>query len=632
MSNTPSTSSGALWLRLDNSGTLHLFWQEGPNSETWQIYYAWRSISGAWSAPAQVSNAASYGAHFQSAAVTNDGEVAVTWGQWIGGMGSYIFYAHRGTNGAWSAPYQLLSGEGARLLVDPADQLHMVWINGDAILYANCTAAGSWSPAETVIRPNPGYAIRGRDMAVDGLGVIHLAVSSGDDIKYLRHDTSNTWSQEGSIPTPDNSNDVYMALDSNRTVYLMWRSGWNGYYYRAVSFARRVASGAWSGAFEMNPYTTQIIPKLVVDGHDRLRLIWSAESTGGSDVFHTLYVGTPPAGDSWLRQQLTIPTSTVNPGLSFLYKLQQGNADDKNPFSITIRDGASTSTVFSTSAVAADWTHRWISLAPWRGETVTVSANLQNAAANSPTVVYLDEVSIGSTYPDTWVRQFGHPAAIPGQQLIHDITYGNRGGVTASNGYATLQLPPELLFVSADPPPSAATPELRWDVGDLAARSDTKIIHVTLQVAPSAALGTTVLATAGIASGTAKIEQTNNTARTATFIGHMIYLPLIAPSEIVALTCRSAAPPSGSQPALPAQTRHPRPAGSLNPRARSTRRRHTMFGYLPAPCRCQIGDRIDLYRSTFCGLCNPLAGQYGQPARSPRLRQLRLRQLRLRQL
>lgn len=40
-----------------------------------------------------------------------------------------------------------------------------------------------------------------------------------------------------------------------------------------------------------------------------------------------------------------------------------------------------------------------------------------------------------------------------------------------------------------------------------------------------------------------------------------------------------------------------------------------MFGYLPAPCRCQIGNQADLYRSTFCGLCNALAGQYGQPAR-----------------
>ncbi len=100
--------------------------------------------------------------------------------------------------------------------------------------------------------------------------------------------------------------------------------------------------------------------------------------------------------------------------------------------------------------------------------------------------------------------------------------------MTASDTRITLQLPPELLFVSADPPPSATAPELRWDVGGLAAQSETKAIHVTLQVAPSATPGMTVVATASIASGTAEIEQANNTARTATFVGHLIYLALIA--------------------------------------------------------------------------------------------------------
>jgi hypothetical protein len=108
------------------------------------------------------------------------------------------------------------------------------------------------------------------------------------------------------------------------------------------------------------------------------------------------------------------------------------------------------------------------------------------------------------------------------------ITYGNRGGVAASGGYVTLQLLPELLFVSADPPPSATAPELRWDVGDLAAQSATKAIHVTLQVTSSAAPGTTVLDTASIASGTPEIEQANNAAQAATFIGHLVYLPSIA--------------------------------------------------------------------------------------------------------
>jgi hypothetical protein len=40
-----------------------------------------------------------------------------------------------------------------------------------------------------------------------------------------------------------------------------------------------------------------------------------------------------------------------------------------------------------------------------------------------------------------------------------------------------------------------------------------------------------------------------------------------------------------------------------------------MFGYLPVPCHCQIGDQANLYRSVFCGLCNALAAQFGQGAR-----------------
>jgi len=39
-----------------------------------------------------------------------------------------------------------------------------------------------------------------------------------------------------------------------------------------------------------------------------------------------------------------------------------------------------------------------------------------------------------------------------------------------------------------------------------------------------------------------------------------------------------------------------------------------MFGYLPAPCRCQIGNQAGLCHGVFCGLCDALARQYGQPA------------------
>ncbi len=64
-------------------------------------------------------------------------------------------------------------------------------------------------------------------------------------------------------------------------------------------------------------------------------------------------------------------------------------------------------------------------------------------------------------------------------------------------------------------------------MGDLAGRSEPQTIHVTLLVAPSAAFGTTLLSTAGIASDTSEIEQANNTAQWTTFVGYRIYMPVV---------------------------------------------------------------------------------------------------------
>jgi hypothetical protein len=99
--------------------------------------------------------------------------------------------------------------------------------------------------------------------------------------------------------------------------------------------------------------------------------------------------------------------------------------------------------------------------------------------------------------------------------------------VAASGGQVTLQLPAELSFVSANPPPSATTPTLRWDVGALPAQSGPQTIRVTLQVAASAAGGSTVTAIARITSSTAELEQANNAAQGSVYVGSIRYLPVI---------------------------------------------------------------------------------------------------------
>ena len=324
-----------------------------------------------------------------------------------------MFWAHRNLDGTWAPPEQLFTGDGPRLVAGPEDVLHLLWTHGDEIRYANRPASKPWSSAETVIVPRPGYSAGANDMVVDGKGVVHVAVSSWDDIKYVYRDGSNTWSLAELIAaTPNGSGNLDLGVDSKGTLYAVWRNGWEPAYnyWRETLFARRDAAGKWSTARKISGASVMAYDsaplQVVVDGQDRAHVVWNSPNDYVSDVFHILFVGMP-AGEAWLRQQLTVPTSAANPGLSFLYQLHQEYPEGENPFSVVIQDGGGATTVFSTPEVTTAWEHRWIDLAPWRGEDVTITFKVQNAADSSPALVDLEEVTVGSAHPDIWVSQSG---------------------------------------------------------------------------------------------------------------------------------------------------------------------------------------------------------------------------------
>ena len=171
------------------------------------------------------------------------------------------------------------------------------------------------------------------------------------------------------------------------------------------------------------------------------------------------------------------------------------------------------------------WKHYWSDLSPWANQQVTLSVVVHQQAGRPSVWAYVDEISVGSAHPDIWVGLSGRPASLPSGTFDLAVAYGNRGGVAASNGQVTLQLPAELSFVSADPPPSATAP-LRWDVDDLPEQSSNEI-HVALQMADTAPFGATLTTSAGITSDTAEIELANNTATGTVFVGSLRYMPLI---------------------------------------------------------------------------------------------------------
>ena len=58
---------------------------------------------------------------------------------------------------------------------------------------------------------------------------------------------------------------------------------------------------------------------------------------------------------------------------------------------------------------------------------------------------YLDEVTLGSSFPDLWARDCAMNA-LPAEHAVCTLTYGNHGGATAKDGQIIVSLPPNVLF------------------------------------------------------------------------------------------------------------------------------------------------------------------------------------------
>lgn len=162
-------------------------------------------------------------------------------------------------------------------------------------------------------------------------------------------------------------------------------------------------------------------------------------------------------------------------------------------------------------------------MSAWVGKTVTIS--FMNETPDD--VFYLDEVTLGSTYPNVWVDLAGELAALPGEQLTYEIAFGNNTNLDALTNTISLTLPTQVNFVSASIPPTVNGNVLTWQVGDLLADTDASLITVTTTVKASAPRRTMLEAQVTIGSATQELVLENNTAVFSTFVGDLIFLPFV---------------------------------------------------------------------------------------------------------
>ncbi len=572
----PAHYGGMVKLAADATGTIHVVWIAGDGH-----YYS-RSTSGAaWSTPELIpGTSASWTA--PGLAVSQSGVVKlVSAGPGTGGAGyGDAYFSERRPDGVWTSPRNISLTYGPdewfRVQTDPAGRAHVLWNGGDTsgyadILYSAQTDDGAWSPVVNLseYEYHPGQAA----LVIDSQGAVHAAWN-GEGVYYRYRLANGSWSPKQLI-APSEYGGMDLRVDGLDRIHLVWGNSTTSQVYYAVRSA-----GAWQAPTAIAPATaepSQAMPHLAVQDNARAHVAWvqyqnlnrwsiryTAQDAHGqwqpaTEVFQndhdtgrpTLLVdgsGTPhalwtahvngayaalyagpssvqDAGEAVLSHVVQVPDVPA-PTLSFMYRFGSDFTSNSR-LEAVVEESSAEEIVFSTNMGNDAWQHAWADLTPWARQTVTLRFRLIQVAGGARASAYIDEVSLGSAQPDIWVSLAGQSAAAPGGTAAFTIGYGNRGGVAAANARVTLQLPAELAFVSADPPPTATTPELRWDVGTLAAQS-AEAIHITLRVADTAARGTTVTSAVAIASDTAELEEGNNTAEGTTYIGHQARLPIIS--------------------------------------------------------------------------------------------------------
>ncbi|MFZ1266188.1 MAG: hypothetical protein WAU95_06975 [Anaerolineae bacterium] len=581
VSNTPG-SALQLQMALDHHGGTHVVWTEAANNRV-TIYYKARSPAGVWGATENALLAANLpDASSPQLAVAPNGTIHLVW---FSSTTTYndAFYAYRGTDGGWSAVQNISqtygSGHEMKIALAANGSLHVAWNDtGESgyfsVYYRQRRSDGQWLPVQKVSTNSMSHA-HPFDMSVDFETTVHLVwAQSGGNLIYTKRWVNQDWLPPVAITNATVMSYPAIVADRSGVAHVVWPSSNNGvfrvYYMRqdganswttpvAISesqpvdyfpigitqdqqdhlhviwlgsfadtlhlyYVRQDDEGAWAAPLAASPGNYDVREHVLrIDSSGAANLVWSDSLQ--NDLFYT---GAPLAtqtGNATLSQTVTVPVTMTTATLSFFYKLGATAPAGDRWLSVTANDGINTTTIFSTTNPAAEWTHRWFGPLPWTGKTVTLSFNLHETAGRPCAWAYLDDVSLGSAYPDLWLSLAGPASTTPGATLIYTMTYGNRGGATAAGVTISDTLPAGLTFIRANPPPNAGTPALTWNLGNLAARSGPFTIMIEARVPPTATTGSLInLATA--ATITPEIERDNNTATTTTALTSKAFLPI----------------------------------------------------------------------------------------------------------
>ena len=503
-----TNSTSKIIMVVDSLDNVYAVWGVG------NIYYRKRSVSGEWTDVMTVPSCAS--CSLDSIAASADGNL-------------HFMVKHPGTlqheykmlfsSGVWGSSVlihdQVVSENISVLMATGLDgTVHLTWrgdpINGNTpyLYHAIHYPDGRW--ATEVIAATYEIPI---NFLVDHKG--NLYFFSTDSMARWTFDQG--WFNFEDIPTLYSSSFYQAAVNSQNLIYVCDENGSSV----LTCSVYNPQTNNWSNPFTMSLENSDL-KTLLVDHNDIIHIL--THRSYGS--FHN-YIKTSLAGSSGatsIQQQVTIPPGMLNPTLSFLYSGQFDAPDVDAPFSVSVISGNTSTTVF-TGHLSIFWSLGWADMSPWAGQTITVSFNLEQEADEPMVQLFLDDISLGSAYPDVWVGGQGASVAMPGEVVTYTLNYGNQSGVDVDGAILTLELPAGLTYLSASLPPTSTTP-LTWDIGAVPAGATSSPIIITAMVNNNIPIATNLSSTITITHNSTELETSNNSGIIATWVGFRSYLPI----------------------------------------------------------------------------------------------------------
>ncbi|WP_420632030.1 hypothetical protein [Candidatus Leptofilum sp.] len=565
-------SLGVLELEVGNDGSLHVIFTKGVTTSTMEkedIYYLYRSPDNIWDSPVRIfRNNEEYENQNLSAKliVKDSGALHLVWS--VDGCDD-LFYVHRTNNGIWQTPINV--SDSCHL--DPFDdfevleyqgRVDLLWIDDDVIRHQSRNPNGTWTAKVNVF--SGGVHSHIDSVFVDAEGVIHLLTStiSTQPIYYLS--SNNGWHY--SEPLISNGKDARIVGDISGNLHVVWDELGSA----DINYMKRDADNVWQPPQTIiDDFISPV--ELLIDQYNKIHLFWLSASTGSSNIYYSWlnsqgnwepaanisesssislidevmfdaygnfhiysvkygslkrFFITPSYVDQanigTLSQEVVLTPDLANPILSFMYQLGGVSSYGESVFKVSLNGASDDALLFSTKQSSPNWVHEWIDLSPWANETITLTFEL-NQSTNQPSAwVYLDEVSLGSTYNDVWVDIESVNAGI-GETVPIVISYGNRGGALAEDVEISLLLPGSLVFEGSDIASiDESTPT--WQIGGLPAKSETQTIVVYVRVRLAAPTFATLTNTVSITTTSNELESLNNTVSGTVYTGKFIYLPI----------------------------------------------------------------------------------------------------------